>query len=125
MLSKRKEHFRFSPGTPFTAVFRIVKIGEQPETEHVKSSSGEAAILDISPAGLKIQTVFNIPLKKSLFLELTFVINDKSFTLKGDIQWQKKAIDGFQYGIKLDMTTDLKQQVIDELKKYSKKVHRK
>lgn len=39
MLSNRKEHFRFSPGKPFPAVFRIVKLSEQLGTELGKSSA--------------------------------------------------------------------------------------
>lgn len=91
--------------------------------KHVKSSIGKVKVLDISPGGLKIETVYNIPVNKPIDLQLTFAINDENFVLTGRVLWQIRRSKNFQYGIRLEATPDNKQKIIDELKKYSKKLY--
>ena len=96
--------------------FRISKIGDRV----VNSSEGNAQLIDISPSGLKIQTVYEIPVKDSLDLEFELSINENPLILTGQIVWRNKTTIHFQYGIRLEVTPDLRQVVINELKTHAK-----
>lgn len=125
MFSKRKEHFRFSFGNPLLATLRVIRVGERLNEIPMISSSGNIEILDISPSGLKIQTFLNIPISEMILLEITFTIHERTFTLIGRVTWRNKVGNNFYYGIRLEVNPDTRQQLINELKEYSKKVHQK
>lgn len=124
MLSQRKEHFRFSFIEPIEAVFRIIRISDQVENSPFKSSAGKIEIVNISPGGLKIRTVYDIPINKPIFLEFNFTIHKYVFTLVGKVAWREKADGLFYYGIKLTITPDLKRKITDEVKSFSSRQHR-
>lgn len=124
MLSKRKEHFRYNFMIPHQAVFSIIKTGRSLNDQPVKTSLGQAEILNISPGGLKIQTIYDIPLDDDILLEIKFTINDHIFLITGQIRWQQKIDDEYVYGIKLVVSPEEKRELIDELKKYSRRIHR-
>lgn len=121
LLSKRKEHFRFSFGTPLPTLLRIIKVSGQLENKPILSSFGNAEILDISPGGIKLQSVFEIPIDKPAYLELSFTLNEAALTLIGQIVWRQQQAKYYHYGITLLATTDEKQYIINELKIYSKR----
>lgn len=120
MRYKREEAFRYTFGRPKSALFRIVKIDNQP----VDSSPGEGKLIDISPEGGRLASTLNIPDSdhKEIQLSISFNLNQKEFALLGNMMWKKQKGVTYEYGIHLDVDDSTKQDLIDELKVYSKNV---
>lgn len=116
MLYRRKETFRYSFMPYLPILFRISKIGDRV----IHSSDGNAQLIDISPSGLKIQTVYEIPIKNSINLEFEPSINENPLILTGQIVWRITTTSHFQYGIRLEVSPDLRQAVINGLKTHAK-----
>lgn len=119
MISQRNEAFRYTFDEPIDALFEITKIDD----DIVSTSEGKAKIFDISPTGIKLNTHLKIPKTdhKSIELSISFKINDKEIDVTGVIVWMQINHSSVDYGIDLNIDESTKQQIIDQLKIYSKK----
>lgn len=119
MRYKRNAPLRYNFGEPISAQFKIVKIDDR----EVDSQFGKAEVLNISIDGACLRTEFNIPdiNQKEVSLYFKFNINDKELNYTGNIVWKKELGKNVQYGLRINMNEQEKQQLIDELKVYSKK----
>ena len=120
MRYNREAPFRYTFENPIPAYFQIIKI----DGESVKTSEGDATIINISPGGAKLQSKLNIPEidHKSIELSIRFKLNEKELTYNGFIIWKKKWGATIDYGIKMEEDDDDKKELIDQLKIYSKNV---
>jgi len=121
MRYNRHEAFRYEFEKPLTALFQIVEIDD----ESVSSSKGEAEIINISPKGIKLNSKLNIPKTddKSIYLAISFELNDKPLNVEGVIVWKKTKGKSVDYGIDLHMDESAEKELIDQLKMYSKRAH--
>ena len=118
MQFKRHESFRYTFGQPIPALFKIISINGR----EVNSAPGKAAIVDISPEGIRMTSELNIPDIKSNhpILSISFSINEQSFNLNGSIMWEKEWKNTTEYGINLLVEESVKNDIVGELKIYSK-----
>lgn len=122
MLYKREEPFRFHFQAPLPATFKILKLNH-----HGKESNlGLAEILDVSPNGLRIKTLYNLPVNdRNFLLEFNFKIYDKQIRIIGNLVWKKQEDSFFIYGFIGREDEETKHEVIEELKEFSKNVQRR
>lgn len=117
MKFKRNEAFRYEFGVPVPLSFIIQKING---TE-VRSSSGHAKLLDISPSGMKIESDLVLPKKHDIELLFTVRIGKTEIEVRGKVVWQKQFGQLFQYGIFL-LDKETEDSIIDALKELQRKV---
>ncbi|OQM45887.1 hypothetical protein B6A27_09560 [Anoxybacillus sp. UARK-01] len=115
MRFKRNEAFRYQFGQPLLGTFRIAYI----DGKEMDSEKGAVEIYDISPKGMKIRTVFDIPPRpRDVCIQVTFILNDVEFNLLGIIVWQKRDFRGYFYGLQLHLSHEQEEIMIRELKRY-------
>ncbi|WP_163969386.1 PilZ domain-containing protein [Oceanobacillus halotolerans] len=115
MRSKREEAFRYTFGRPLPAFFKITKIDD----DLVTTAEGNAEIIDISPSGLKIHSQLTIPDtdQKTIEISIRFTLNDEELNYHGIIVWKDRLN---HYGIDLLTDEEEQQNLIEQLKIYSK-----
>ncbi|WP_102347125.1 PilZ domain-containing protein [Bacillus sp. Marseille-P3661] len=111
---KRNESFRYQFAPPILGEFKLTMIGDRP----INSSSGIIHIIDISQGGIKCKIPFDIDVKQSVKLRLSFKINDNVLKLTGMFIWKQKKINQYYYGVKLDTNDTLYTILKEELKRY-------
>lgn len=123
MLSKRKEPFRYTFEQPIDCLFEITGVNE----EEVSSSKGKAQIINLSPHGIKLITSLEIPLMndKSVFLTISFKLNEKTIAATGEIVWMKRRAKKYEYGLDLNESVETENLIIEQLKLYTKHLHLK
>ena len=115
--SRRKEPFRYVFDEPVSAEFKISKVNDN----IVMSRSGDIKIVDISFSGMKIVTPLNIQvIGNKIEAGLRFHLNMTPFEVKGILLWQQSDIGRFFYGMKLFDDSYFKNQLMNELKTYSR-----
>ncbi|WP_442599298.1 PilZ domain-containing protein [Neobacillus sp. D3-1R] len=122
MIYKREEPFRFHFQAPISASLKIFKINDHRK----ESSQGLAQVLDVSPNGLRIKTLYDLPVNEKKFLiEISFRINDKPIRILGNLVWKKQEGSSFIYGLIGREDSETKNEVIEELKEFTKRIKRK
>lgn len=118
MKYKREEYFRYTFGTPLPAQFKIEKVN----SKLVESSRGVAEIIDLSPSGLKLSTKLKIDNFKRNEIQLTisFSLNDYNLSVKGVIVWNKESHAEVVYGIEFLPDQAIAEDLIKQLKVYSR-----
>lgn len=81
----RKEAFRyqFFPSIPVS--FKIIEINGK----RVDSSETIAQLIDISPNGMRIETLLIISLHYEIKIALSFVLNDIPLSCTGMLRWHE------------------------------------
>ena len=120
MQYKRNEYFRYTFGEPSEATFRLIKQKDD-ENGVELSKKGKCYIVDVSPNGVKMLSDLFIDIDKLKKVELSFVLDEKSITMVGDLVWFQKKINGYEYGVKLNGDQDSEQLIVNELKIRRKK----
>lgn len=120
MLSERHEAFRYDFSQPLHCQFNIELEG-QPDSA---SNFGDAEILNISPHGLKFKSTLNIPKGWDLIrVNVNFTLMDTEFLVSGHFRWVEFASGSYIYGIHLENENVLQEEIITQLKKFSRKQH--
>ncbi|MBO2534283.1 MULTISPECIES: PilZ domain-containing protein [Rummeliibacillus] len=106
--------------------FRHVLIHEVPVTYTIqkdgRTTYQKGKIVDISPSGLKLFTEENLQYeRRTLELDLSFILYSKPINVKGDVRWKKTSGDGYYYGIDMDNVEEHQELIISELKLRRKK----
>lgn len=119
MRYKRKSFFRYTFEDPLPALFQINKI----DGILVRTSEGEAKIIDISPEGARLMSELNIPEtdNKSIELFISFELHGKELNFNGVIVWHKEKVTTNEYGIEFRTDEDEKAILVEQLKVHSKK----
>lgn len=118
MRYKRDEPFRFQFQRPISCIFKILKNNQQ----SFISKAGSAEIMDISPHGLRFQTLFDLPVGElNYFLEISFVINRNEIRIIGKPVWKKTDGKNYTYGVHVMEDEVTQQVIIQELKEFAKK----
>lgn len=119
MRSNRAESFRYTFDTPLDALFKIINI----DGRTVSTSPGKAKVVNISPAGMKINSSLNLRKENnSIQLQISFKINNESFDLIGGVVWKRHRGYSYDYGIDLMVDDNTQNQLIQELKSYSREI---
>lgn len=118
MQFKRNESFRYTFGQPLPALFSIIRFNGR----EINSSPGEAEIIDISPEGIRLSSELSIPdiSSNEVVLSIEFILNENEFIVDGKIVWQKKWNTSTIYGINLIVEEPQKNEIIEQLKIFSK-----
>ncbi|WP_445488556.1 PilZ domain-containing protein [Niallia sp. 03133] len=112
---KRHEPFRFQFKEPITATLSFQN------REGEISKIGKATIIDVSPNGLKFTSELDLPIKnENLLFFISFILNDKEFSIPGNISWKKIRSDYFLYGYKGKNDEETKKGITKALKEYAK-----
>lgn len=118
MRYKRNEPFRFQFQRPIPCVFKILKTNNQTYI----SKAGSAEILDLSTHGLRFKTHFNLPVEEqNYYLEVSFVINRKEVRIIGKPVWKKNDGKHYSYGVHFTDDEGTQQEIIQELKEFTKR----
>lgn len=114
MIYRRNEGFRYTFNEPIDCSFKIIKI----DHKQISSEFGHGNIIDISPSGLKFITTLDLsPSRKEVEVEIHFSIDGVPFVMPGVIIWQKKGYhNDFSYGVKLEASHEVADQIIEQLK---------
>lgn len=117
---KRQEGFRFSFHNPIPALFTI----EELNGNVVKSSEGEAKLMDLSPNGMKLNTTLDIPVSKRnrVKVSVRFNLNDTTYQVHGEIVWREERFNHFFYGIHFVMDNKEQTNLVESLKCYVKSI---
>jgi PilZ domain len=115
MMYKREEAYRYTFPQPVSCTISIVGI------EHIRinTGKGEGELIDISPNGCKLSTLFDIPVHQEVRVQMEFTIYTERLIVPGILVWQKIHGEGFHYGVEFtgdenlsaSITADLKQLV--------------
>src|SRR4051794_39145247 len=109
MYHKRNEPFRYSFGKPIAAIIETVIKEEQ---ALVSNGKWEAAILDISPNGMKIVSSADIEPSEDLQIRTSFMLNKTHIEINGKISWKKALGMDFEYGILENTPAEIKALLI-------------
>lgn len=120
MRYNRKAPLRYAFGVPIEAFFKIIKLDDR----DVNSSEGKAEIINISQDGMKMMTDLNIPdvTSKKIGLLIRFVMNESELNYRGEIVWKKEKVKKTEYGIHMYLNEDEREELIEQLKIYAKKL---
>ncbi|WP_051254943.1 PilZ domain-containing protein [Pontibacillus marinus] len=120
MFSNRTEGFRYQFGNPLPCHFQIKKV----DGELIDSSEGPASIQDISPSGMRFNSELFIPEteQKDIQLSIRFTLNEYEYKFFGSIVWKKEYEHTCDYGIQLDIGQEEEEELIEQLKVYSKRL---
>ncbi|WP_432354623.1 PilZ domain-containing protein [Sporosarcina sp. A2] len=110
---KRDESFRYHFDEPVPAEFSIyLKNSDRPGT-----GKGDSKLLDISPGGTRMETAFDIPVKRDeVALRLRFNLFQQPIETNGVIVWKEATATGWIYGIDFDEDALIAQTIINDLK---------
>lgn len=118
MRYNRKEAFRYEFGKPVDCTVKVL-VDQNLHSDQF----AEGLLHDISPRGLKFSCPLNLPLnKEKILVEVRFILNIEPIILKGELRWKKDFGQNFYYGFELVGTEKDQDQLINELKVYSKRV---
>lgn len=112
MFYRRSESFRYTFGEPLDATFRLIKLEQ-------RSKPDSCLLIDISPGGMRIFSVFTMPV--GTLLELEYTLHQELLGTTGTIVWKKAHADGSMYGIDLHGGPDQEIFITNELKQYRRK----
>ncbi|WP_162985642.1 PilZ domain-containing protein [Virgibacillus halodenitrificans] len=118
MRYRRNAPFRYAFEHPLTAHFYISKVNNG----IVKSSNGEATIIDISPDGARLNTSLHLhPSADNLIqLILTFKLNNQEFDIRTEVIWEKPKAKSYDYGVQFITDDVTKKQLTEQLKIYAR-----
>ncbi|MBS4195647.1 PilZ domain-containing protein [Lederbergia citri] len=120
MLSNRHEAFRYNFSPPLNCQFNIALEGEPEKASHF----GDAEIHNISPHGLMFSTKLNIPQNRDMIrVSIQFTLEEIEFLVSGHFRWKETHTGEFMYGVQLENNEEVEQQIINQLKKVSRKKH--
>lgn len=110
---KRDEAFRFPFNEPIPAEFSIyLKNSDRPGT-----GTGDSKLLDISPGGTRMETSYNIPVKREeVAIRLRFNLFQQPIETDGVIVWKEAVGNGWMYGIDFDENESVAQTIVNDLK---------
>ncbi|WP_039042115.1 PilZ domain-containing protein [Sporosarcina sp. ZBG7A] len=110
---KRDEAFRFHFNEPIPAEFSIyLKNSDRPGT-----GTGDSKLLDISPGGTRMETSYNIPVKREeVAIRLRFNLYQQPIETDGVIVWKEAVGNGWMYGIDFDENESVAQTIVNDLK---------
>ncbi|UCZ53121.1 PilZ domain-containing protein [Bacillus shivajii] len=112
MRYKREEPLRYQFAKPIPLTFSITKV----EGIEKDSSNGEGKILDLSPGGLKFESILELPIRDDVEFTFTFQMGEESFEEKGVVKWKKDFRDQlYQYGAEF-LTEDSEARIIEAIK---------
>lgn len=115
MLYKRTEYFRHTFGTPLDAKFRILM------SDGKESGVGDCQLIDLSPGGAKLLSMFNIPFQRdAVRMHLEFTLYQVKLDVHGIVVWKESTGNGFTYGFDFDENAQTEQLIVNELKLYRK-----
>jgi c-di-GMP-binding flagellar brake protein YcgR len=77
--------------------------------ERLKYKKGKGKIRDISLSGIKLECDYDLPVRKGIFLQLHFVLQDVEFSFKGKIVRKEELMKNIIYGIEF-IDVNLKEQ---------------
>jgi hypothetical protein len=119
---KRDEAFRFLFGEPISAFFSIAEV----KGKSVVTPEGKAKVIDLSPNGMRLNSSLDIPVSSQdqVKIQIRFSLNDSEYRIVGDIVWRKKDFDSFFYGIHFKVDQSVKEELIEELKAFSRVISR-
>lgn len=117
MYYKRNEPFRYSFGQPVQAMIEAIQKEEQ---GLVSTGKWEAAILDLSPNGMKIASSANIEPSEDLQIRTSFMLNKIHIEINGKISWKKSLGRDFEYGIAENNSDQIKDLLISQLKVFAR-----
>lgn len=119
MRFKREEAFRFQFQKPLHGSIKVIK----ENGANVDSISNSIDILDVSPNGIKFVSPINLAIReKQYLLEITFELENRYLHILGEAVWKKENGSNFTYGFIGMDNKSTKQEVIDTLKHYSKRI---
>jgi PilZ domain len=120
MRYKRDEAFRFEFGVPLPIVFHIDEINGSA----TNSSDGKAKMLDLSLKGMKIATFLSLPVDSQHEVKVTvhFVLNDRDYTVQGQLIWKKQRFKEYYYGMKFEVGPELIDALLSDLKIIGKRL---
>lgn len=116
MKYNRDEPFRFTFTPPISGFFSITRL----RGVNGLSRKGQMELLDISPRGVKFQSILDIPKSIEMELVLTFSINEEKFMRSGNIVWKQEWSKNHTYGFIFHDDLIVNKRIIEELKKYNK-----
>lgn len=120
MRFKREEAFRFQFQKPLQASIKVMK----ENGAVVDSESSPIDILDISPNGIKFNSSINLAIpEKKYLLEITFELEHRFLHILGETVWKKTNGTGFIYGFNGMDNKSTKEEIIEALKDYSKRIY--
>lgn len=79
-------------------IFEFIDFGDK-LLEPLMQRKGEGKIKNIGRTGIKLSCEFDLPVRKQIFLQLYFVLDDEEFTFKGKIIRKEELMNEIIYGI--------------------------
>lgn len=120
MRYKREEPFRFQFRKPLVGTITIIRVNGS----NVQFSSEHAEIMNVSPNGLMFKSSVNLLLPENRYLlEITFQLEESTLHILGEPVWKKTEGSLFSYGLNGLDDEETKQEIIQVLKDYSKKIY--
>ncbi|MFO1445704.1 hypothetical protein KDN24_21400 [Bacillus sp. Bva_UNVM-123] len=121
MRYKREEAFRFQFQKPIQGMIKVLK----ENGANVDTPETPIDIMDISPNGLRFKSSLNLAIhEKSYLLEISLEIDNRNLHILGQPIWKKTMGVDFFYGFEGMDNKGTKQEIIETLKDYSKKIKR-
>ncbi|MGJ3205072.1 PilZ domain-containing protein [Geobacillus thermoleovorans] len=108
MRFKRQEPFRHQFGRPLPAELR--------------TADGERSVYihDLSPHGMKIETEGRLPFSTGgTLVDISFWLNAASFTLRGQLVWERPFVHAYYYGVRLHVTKQEEAHLIEAIKRHA------
>ncbi|KAF0995111.1 PilZ domain-containing protein [Geobacillus sp. TFV-3] len=108
MRFKRQEPFRYQFGRPLPAELRI--------------TGGERSVYihDLSPHGMKIETEGRLPFSAGgTPVDISFSLPAASFTLRGQLVWERPFVHAYYYGVRLHVTKQEEVHLIEAIKRHA------
>ena len=120
MLSNRHEAFRYDFSPPLQCQFNLALENDSNAVSHF----GNAEIHNISPHGLMFKTDLRIPIDWDMIrVGIKFTLLEAEIMVSGHLRWKKVHAMGFMYGVHLDNDDKMQEEIITQLKKFSRKKH--
>ncbi len=120
MRYKREEAFRFQFQKPLQGSIKVIK----ENGANVDSISSPIDIIDVSPNGLKFISPLNLAVPENKYLlEITFNLENRYLHILGEPVWKKTNGSDFTYGFNGLANDSTKQEIIETLKDYSKRIY--
>lgn len=120
MRFKREEAFRFQFQKPLQGSIKLIK----ENGAAANSESSRIEIMDVSPNGIKFHSPINFAIhEKKYLLEITFELENRLLHILGEPVWKKPSGSQFTYGFNGLDNKSTKQEIIEALKDYSKRIY--
>jgi hypothetical protein len=115
---KRDEAFRFLFGEPIPTFFSITEVKGKP----VVTPEGEAKVIDLSPNGMKLNSSLDIPVsaQDQVKVLVRFSLNENEYRILSDVVWRKTDGNSFFYGIHFNVDQSVTEELIEEIKVFSR-----